>query len=232
MNKTWWIFCMSSIKGKQMLKGGYVHYISHHGSDLAVVNAARVSLGKWKDELDKDDIRLIGYLARNRHTSPFRHCSVTMRIRMPIFVERQFTKHRFGVEINSISGRYVEFKEEYYIPETFRKGSASIKQGSLDEPVKDELLAQLLYLDSCKRAFRTYNELLELGVCKEQARTVLPLSLWTECICTMSLQAASHFYGLRADAHAQREIQAYAHAIGAIFMYCYPHAWNALQENK
>ncbi len=203
-----------------MLTGGLVEYIDHYGNDLRVVNTARVSMGKRKETKDASDDKLIGYLADHEHFSPFRHCFLTMHMRMPIFVERQVTKHRMGVEINSISGRYVEFQEDFYIPEVFRQGSKKIKQGSLDTEILQAAYARTVYLNTCKDAFKSYQALLETGVCKEQARMLLPLSTWTEMIVTMSLQAMAHFYHLRADTHAQREIQPYAHAISKL---CYEH---------
>src|SRR5689334_19910396 len=105
------------------LDSGYVEYIDHFGNDLRVVNAARVSMGKHKYAIDNDDERLIKYLIKNKHTSPFRHCHITFRVKLPIFVMRQFQKHRIGVEINEISGRYVEFGYAFYHPNKFRKGS-------------------------------------------------------------------------------------------------------------
>ncbi len=214
------------------MRGCTVEYLDHAGSDLTIVNAARVSLGKWKDAIDAEDERLIRYLARNKHDSPFRHCSLTMRLRMPIFVERQFTKHRIGVEINSISGRYVQFDGTCFTPDVWRKGSESIKQGSLAESVEDADAVQQRYAEYINQSQATYEYLLACGVCKEQARMVLPLSLMTEMICTMSLQALFHFYNLRTSPHAQREIQWFAHQIGALAELYFPVSWNALVQYR
>jgi thymidylate synthase (FAD) len=208
---------------------------SHHGDDLLVVNAARVSMGKRKEALDEQDIGLINYLARNGHWSPFRHCVMTARVKVPIFVMRQWQKHRIGMEINEISGRYVEFQEEeYWSPEYpgWRKATPSVKQGSSDETfgMPDDDYIQDIYLTSVIASFRAYQALLNHGVCREQARAVLPLATFTQCMITASLQAWFHFWKLRSDSHAQKEIQLYAGFVNDAMSELYPHSWAALKE--
>lgn len=212
-----------------MPTGCELSLIKHFGSDLDVANDAWVSTGKrQRGSLHPRHKGFVLSLARRGHTSPFRHCKIKVFVKMPIFVERQFFKHQIGVDVNSISGRYVDFSDEYYQPDEWRKASESIKQGSLLEEIESKAAAQHVYdfhMDRCQ--FR-YNRLIELGVSKEQARMVLPLSLMTQCVVTFSLQAAAHFYNLRFESHAQREIQPFAHALGELCKLHFPWAWQAL----
>jgi thymidylate synthase (FAD) len=165
--------------------------------------------------------------------SPFRHVFITYHIKMPIFVMRQFVKHRIGVEINEISGRYIEFQDgDFYVPSIFRKQSKNNKQGSegiLDDG--DNVRALLDYEHTCKKSFETYKTLLNQGVSKEMARMCLPLSLYTEIHVTMSLEAIAHFVQLRKDGHAQYEIQKYADAMSMIASEYFPYTYGALLDN-
>lgn len=210
-----------------------VKYLKHMGDDLDVVNAARVSLGDESLELDARDEKLIKYLVDNEHTSPLRHCHLKVHITCPIFVARQLMRYRIGMEFNEISGRYVEFDEtQHWQPETWRRGSKSIKQGSLGEEIVSPGSADHLYTLAMKHAFHYYRELLAEGVCKEQARAVLPLSMMTQLIATGSLQAWWHFYRQRSHPHAQREIQIYAHEIDTLMSERWPVTWAALKESQ
>lgn len=207
--------------------------IEVHGSDLTVVNAARVSMGKRKAVLDEADARLIKYLARHGHMSPFRHCSMTARVTLPIFVMRQWQKHRIGMEINEISGRYVEFDEtRHWTPDTWRMAAPNVKQGSSNEVLTGAAaeLATSYYAAFVAKAFHVYRKLLEIGVCKEQARTVLPLSIMTECVVTASLEAWHWFYKKRSAPDAQFEIREYAHEVDVIMAGAFPVSWAALRE--
>lgn len=211
---------------------GSVEYVDHMGSDISVVNAARVSFGKHKEVFDDDDERLLRYLITHEHMSPFRHVFATLRVTCPIFVERQWFTHKVGTAVNSISGRYVQYDFGYWMPEYFRKGTPTIKQGSLDEPIEQNEEALALYRETCDRAVETYHRLInEYGVCKEQARTLLGLNTMTQFIFSASLQAWFHFYRLRTDAHAQAEIQVYAHEVGRIMEGLFPRAWKCLSEH-
>ena len=214
----------------QVLNKGFVRLIDHMGSDLSVVNAARVSFGKVKESFDDGDAKLVDYLAAHEHTSPFRHTALTLHVKAPIFVFRQWMKHRIGSEFNEISGRYVEFPEdEFFVPEVFRRQAKVNKQGSegaIDE--KDRARAMEAFLESCRGAVAHYKELLALGVCREQARCVLPVGLYSEVYWTVSLQAVAHFIRLRADAHAQWEIQQYAAAVRELVEPLYPVGLKAL----
>ena len=192
-----------------VLDRGFVQLIDHMGSDLSVVNAARVSFGKRKDVFEDGDEKLVNYLAKHEHTSPFRHTAITFHVKAPIFVFRQWMKHRIGSEFNEISGRYVEFPEdEFHVPESFRRQAKVNKQGSegeIDEDCRGR--AREAYLASCRNSVAEYKTLISLGVCKEQARCVLPLALYSEVYWTVSLQAVAHFIRLRTDGHAQWDIR-------------------------
>jgi thymidylate synthase (FAD) len=213
-----------------VLDRGFVKLIDHMGTDLSVVNAARVSFGKRKESFDPADAKLIDYLAGHDHTSPFRHTALTLHVKAPIFVFRQWMKHRIASEFNEISGRYVEFPEdEFYVPEAFRRQAKVNKQGSegqVDGPEGAE--AKELFLATCRNAVAQYKALIALGVCREQARCVLPLGLYSEVYWTTSLQAAAHFIRLRTDSHAQWEIQQYAQAVRRIVEGLFPVALKAL----
>jgi thymidylate synthase (FAD) len=177
------------------------------GNDEMVVNAARVSYGKEASNYSEDqNAKLIKYLASHGHTSPFRHPQLQYRITCPIFVERQLFKHQVGLTANSISGRYVDFEDNYYRIEDFRLQSKSSKQGSgQDLEMYDNdaaLIIQDAVINYCATA---YHELLQLGVAKEQARTVLPLNLETTFIWTGSLLAYINFWKLRITKDTQAE---------------------------
>jgi thymidylate synthase (FAD) len=177
------------------------------GNDEMVANAARVSFGKEASNYSEDqNAKLIKYLASHGHTSPFRHPQLQYRITCPIYVERQLFKHQVGLTANSISGRYVDFEDNYYRIEDFRLQSKSSKQGSggdLEMYDNDAaLIIQDAVINYCSTA---YHDLLQLGVAKEQARTILPLNLNTTFIWTGSLYAYINMFKLRIDANAQAE---------------------------
>ena len=208
----------------KILDKGFVELVDHMGSDLSVVNAARVSFGKKKETFNGRDKKLIAYLWKHKHTSPFRHASVQFHIKAPIFVLRQWMKHQVGCSWNEISGRYVEFDYEYYTPKHFRVQSKDNKQGSEGSvDPKTEKLAQEIYWDTCDSAMQSYTALLGMGVAKEQARMILPVSLYSECYWTCSLQAVMHFIALRDESHAQWEIQEYARGVKELIKPLFPH---------
>lgn len=218
----------------QVLDKGFVKILDIYGNDLTVVNTARVSFGKQKKKFDADDEKLIYYLAKHKHMSPFRSCLIRFHIKMPIFVMRQFVRHRIGVDLNEISGRYVEFQEnDFYIPKTFRLQSTNNKQGSSEDVSEaDNVRALIQYQHSCQYTFKIYEELLNMGIAKEMARMCLPLSLYTEIHVTMSLEAITHFIELRKDSHAQYEIRQFSNAIEQLFLEAFPISAKALLENR
>ena len=206
----------------EVLDKGFVTLIDFMGSDLSAVNAARISFNKQKDVMDADDEKLIKYLVDHEHMSPFRHQYITFHVKAPIFVFRQWMKHRIASEFNEVSGRYVNLGEvDFYVPDIFRGQHVQNKQGS-EGIVNDNNHAQLLFSVACENSLKEYNKLIELGVCREQARCVLPLGIYSEVFWTVSLQAAAHFIRLRKDVHAQKEIQDYAFAVEQLLTDIYP----------
>ena len=195
-----------------VLDRGFVSLVDHMGSDLSVVNSARISYAKRSESFCERDEKLVNYLWEHNHTSPFRHATLQFHIKAPLFVIRQWQKHQVGCAWNEVSGRYVEFEAEFYIPDCWRKQHKQNKQGSYGE-VESQQEAYSIYTRALEASLDEYYNLLNLGVCKEQARMVLPLSLYTQCYWTASLQAVMHFLSLREDSHAQLEIQEYAKAI-------------------
>ena len=203
----------------KVLDKGFIEVIDTLGDDLTVVNSARVSFGKRKEKFDKSDERLVRYLAKYKHYSPFRHLQIQFHIKAPEFVMRQWYKHVVGIETtsnsstkdhawNEISGRYVEV-EDFYTPEVFRKQSEDNKQAT-EGAIEEQMHAQTLWGVAMFNAKKYYNDLLDLGVGKEQARAILPLNQYTEVYWTASFQAVMNFIELRNEKTSQWEIQEYA----------------------
>ena len=200
---------------------GSVEYIDHMGSDLSVVNAARVSFGVEKDNLDDKDIKLINYLMKHNHTSPFEHCTLTMRFVVPLFIRSQHHRHRTWA-YNEISRRYTGIDMRFYSPAEFRTQHKSNRQASNDEFVDPVLNSSYLAIgfekasDAVKmhnsRSLSLYDALIEKGVCREQARGVLPQNLYTEYYGTVNLHNLLKFISLRSHEGAQWEIQQVAKA--------------------
>ncbi len=183
------------------------------GTDLTVVNAARVSFNKQSNELSDKDIKLIGYLAKHDHFTPFTHVNITMRETVPIFVARQRFKHVVGFTYNEESRRYVSDDPTFFVPDVWRKAAENKKQGSSDEPIfmtpsfDDKRLIKEQYEEFIDIASKFYGRLIESGVAPEQARMVLPQSMYTSYYVTGSLAAWARAYRLRSDPHAQQEIR-------------------------
>ncbi|NBQ52085.1 MAG: FAD-dependent thymidylate synthase [Proteobacteria bacterium] len=206
---------------------GYIELVDYMGAgDLAVVNAARVSFGKRKTEMDDGDVKLIRYLAQHKHMSPFRHLQLTFVIHTSEVVCRQLYKHQVGCAFssgefreaatvwNEISGRYVEFPNEFHQISKFRKQHKSNKQASqADSLVDDNQKAREVYDRSIRESYKAYEELLALGVCKEQARFVLPVGFMNTLTWTASLEAVVNFIKLRDHDGAQLEIRKLAQAM-------------------
>ena len=178
------------------------------GNDNMVVDVARVSYKKQADQFSKEENdKLIKYLYENKHWSPFSHPVIQFRVQCPIYVERQLFKHKVGVSINSVSGRYVTFEDSYSKINVWRKQSESSKQGSeglIDDQEKANRIQDYI-IRKCQHA---YKELLDLGVAKEQARSILPLNLNTEFIMTASLYAMMRIFKQRLHKHSQEETRA------------------------
>ena len=209
-------------------------YIDHMGSDLSVVNAARVSFGKkshWEFEalqegLLERDTKLIKYLAKHKHISPFGHAFASFHIKAPIFVARQLVKHKF-LRWNEISRRYVDDEPEFYLPDVWRGRSADKKQGSEGE-VKLGTLDDTIVSDSPHEALCAYNSLLDAGVAPEQARMVLPQSTMTEWYWSGSLDAFADMCRLRCKEDTQYESRLVADQVSTIMQDLYPVSWAAL----
>lgn len=217
-----------------VLDKGFVILEGHMGSDLTVVNAARVSFAKqnW-DGLSKKDESLIQYLAEHEHWTPFGHPQITLHMKMPIFVARQFMRSNVGIVYNEVSRRYVDTPPVFYVPSEWRsRPERSIKQGS-GSPLShaEQIDARTMY-GVLREVVGAYDTLLKIGVAPEMARMVLPLSTYTELWATMSLAAAARICRLRTDSHAQWEIQEYARAISSLIEPLFPVSWKALNKAK
>ena len=209
-----------------------VNYIDHCGSDLSVVDAARVSFNKVSEfvngELSSADVKLINYLAKHKHTSPFNHCFLTVRVKAPIFVARQLVKHKF-MPYNETSRRYVTDEPEFYLPDIWRGKADNVKQGSSNEPV---MLPLSKYIDTIKESLANYEEALEFGCCAEQARMLLPQNTMTDWVWSGTLGAFCDMLKLRLDSHTQYETRVVAEKISDIVKDWFPISHKALLESK
>lgn len=189
-----------------------VDLIGHYGSDLSVVNAARVSFHKEAWDFKDQDAKLIKYLAEHKHHSPFNHAFLSFRVKAPIFVARQLVKHKF-LPWNEVSRRYVDDEPEFYCPKDWRDKADNVKQGSKNEVSFDSPIYAGWAEDASFEALDTYNRMLKWGCCPEQARMVLPLNTMTEFIWSGTLGAFLDMLVLRMDPHTQMETQQVAHFI-------------------
>ena len=223
----------------QVLDKGFIEVVDSLGNDLTVVNSARVSFGKRKKYWDKSDRRLCMYLAKHKHYSPFRHLQVQFHIKAPEFVMRQWYKHVVGIETtsnsstkdhawNEISGRYVEY-DEFYEPISYRKQSDDNKQAS-EGLVEDQESAEKLWSDAQQKSIESYEKMIEMGMAKEQARSILPLTVYTQVWWTASFQSIMNFIELRDEATAQIEIQEYARVLKKIMLNVFPETTKLWQE--
>ena len=209
------------------------------GNDLTVVNAARVSFGKesewdyeesdaysFKQHMKARDKKLIQYLANHKHISPFGHCFASFHIKAPVFVARQLVKHKF-LRWNEVSRRYVDSDPEFYVPSVWRGKSADKKQGSEGSITISDDIVEEVYDDTVAR----YRLLLDIGVCPEQARMVLPQSMMTEWYWSGSLDAFADMCKLRCAPDTQAETAEVAWEIDRTMVKLFPVSWEALREN-
>ena len=223
---------------------GSVEYISHMGSDLSIVNAARVSFGSEKEELDDKDKKLINYLVKHNHTSPFEHCAITMRFTVPLFIRSQHHRHRTW-SYNEISRRYTSVDMEFYEPSEFRTQHKSNRQASTETLVNPDLsdvtglcahplnTASKAVREHHKSSMSLYQKLMDKGVCREQARGVLPQNLYTQYYGTTNLHNLFKFISLRQHEGAQWEIQLVADACFELASQHFPVSTEAfLKVNK
>ena len=225
---------------QNVLDKGFVEVIDSLGSDLTVVNSARVSFGKRKEKFTDGDRKLVRYLAKYKHFSPFRHIQVQFDVKAPEFVMRQWYKHVVVIETtsnsstkdhawNEISGRYVPV-EDFYTPEIFRQQSEDNKQAT-EGAVKDQETAKHHWDVAMFHAKEQYDKLLKMGVGKEQARGILPLNQYTEVYWTASFQAIMNFIELRYEKTSQWEIQEYAKVLLDIVTELFPETTKAWMPN-
>jgi len=216
------------MKKMNVLGKGFVELLDTFGDDLTVVNAARVSFGKEVHEMSVGDEKLIKYLASHNHITPFFHPQVRLRIKMPIFVSREWFRHQIGFARNEISRRYVDSVPECYMPVTIRERDSNLKQGSKLTSVPHEQEC-LTLIDECNTvAMDVYKALLDKKVAPELARTVLPQGMFTEFIETGSLAAYARLCQLRLDPSAQWEIREYAAAVSELLALKFPVSWTYL----
>jgi thymidylate synthase (FAD) len=218
------IFTTKKNKSSMKIAPISVELIDCLGTDLSVVNAARVSFSKVSTEFTEQDAKLINYLAKHNHWTPFAHAFLSFRIKAPIFVARQLVKHQVGLAWNEVSRRYVDSEPEFYWPTEWRGRPENAKQGSsgvLDFQVDPR---------SCLIALDTYNKILKNGVAPEQARMVLPLNTHTEWIWSGSLAALARVCKLRLDPHAQKECTDTVQPIYDILLEKFPVSTKALVQ--
>lgn len=224
-----------------VLDHGFVRYIDHLGSDERICEVARISY-KSPSKGSFQDKKLLHYLWKNKHTSSFEMVKITLNIKMPIFVMRQYVRHRMQ-NLNEMSARYTELPNEFYIPTKWRKQDTENKQGSLSNLDWDDnsyyrgihsknqdLSAEVS--NHCIASYKLYEEMLADGVAREMARMVLPINIYTEIYCCWDLKNLMHFLQLREDVHAQYEIQEYAKAIKLIVKELFPWTIEAFDKFK
>ena len=226
-----------------VLDKGYIELVDSLGDDLTPVNAARVSFGGRSDKFTNKDKKLSKFLIKHKHFSPFRHQHLQVIIKAPEFVMRQWYKHVVGIETtsshvtkdhawNEISGRYVPY-DEFYTPTEFRQQSEDNKQAS-DGLHENQWRAERLWTMGQRDAFRAYRAMIDMGIAREQARCILPLTVYTKVWWTASFQSVMNFIELRDEPTSQVEIQEYARAMKEIVLTCFPETtklWSEIYLN-
>jgi thymidylate synthase (FAD) len=232
------------------LDHGFVRYIDHYGDDQRILEAARISY-KSPSKGEEADKKLLNYLWKNKHTSPFEMVKITLNVKMPIFVMRQWVRHRMQ-NLNEVSARYTELPNEFYIPQAWRKQDVKNKQGSITEENWNPIMfpeeakqAESQYGGRCSSSnatqyvesisnvcYNAYQNLLKVGVAREMARMILPVNIYTEIYSCWDLKNLLHFITLRDDSHAQAEIQEYGKAIKSICQEIFPWTIEAYEKYK
>ena len=226
-----------------------VEYLDHMGTDLTVVNSARVSFNKesdweyldpeykssspWCAQLKEQDVKLINYLAKHAHWTPFAHCFVSFRIKVPMFVAMQLDKHTVGLVTNSVSRRYVDDEPEFWFPKEWRsRPTGSVKQGSsgVNDMVTPAGDLRMWFESQTYEQLNLYNEMIGNSVAPEMARMVLPQSMMVDWIWTGNLTSFFHVWRLRIDGHAQKEAQDFAKLLEQVVEPLFPHSWSALKD--
>lgn len=206
-------------------------YLRHSGDDMFVCDCARVSFNKTADKFTpEENQKLIRYLAKHNHWSPFAHCWISLRCKAPMFVKNQLIKHQVGFAWNEESRRYVDYTPEFYLPDEWRLRAENIKQGSSEEVLfgLDEDYVSRELDKITLNAEDSYNSLLKMGVCPEQARMVLPQNTYVNWIWSGTLYAWARMYNLRSDSHSQKETQEFAKMASSIMEPLFPLSWKEL----
>ena len=211
-----------------VLDKGLVRLVDFMGGDQGVVDAARVSYG-GKSKGQDADRKLIAYLLKHKHETPFEHAVFKFHVKCPIFVMRQWIRHRMA-SYNEVSARYTEVKDEFYIPAKWRAQDIKNKQGSMAAPALDHAALTKKFEAQIEAALATYRELLAAGVARELARMVLPVNAYTEFYWTVNARSLMNFLSLRADIHAQWEIQQYAEILAQSFKAKMPWTYEAFLQ--
>ena len=209
-----------------LLDKGFIRLVDFMGSDNRAVSSARVSFGGTSKGEERDK-GLIKYLLEHRHHTPFEHCYFQFHVCCPIYVARQWMRHRWG-SFNEISARYTQVQDEFYIPQEFRGQDIKNRQGSVAADFDNEALRKI-YEDSVASSFAAYNKLIQAGVAREMARGVLPVCQYTQFYWSINARSLLNFLQLRQDGHAQYEIRVYADAIAEIFKEKMPWTWEAFE---
>ncbi len=226
----------------KVLDHGFVRFIERMGSDSRIVEAARISY-KSPSKGDDADKKLLRYLLKNKHTSPFEMCKVSFNVKMPIFIMRQWVRHRMQ-NLNEVSARYTELPNEFYIPNGWRMQGVTNKQGSVapntdlewnprvDDGVDMTLTATEALRNQCELCYGIYKSMISVGIAREMARMILPVNIYTEIYCCWDLNNLLKFFALRDDSHAQAEIQDYARAMKQITFALFPWTMEIYEEMR
>jgi thymidylate synthase (FAD) len=213
-----------------VLDKGSVELLDVFGDDLTVVNAARVSFAKESEEMTPKDEKLIQYLASHQHITPFFHPQLRFRIKMPIYVAREWFRHGIGFARNEVSRRYVDTVPECYNPTDIRERDQNVKQGSKSSNIQENDIVSQRIKEIQDELVDKYKNLLDLKVAPELARGILPQSMYTEFIETGSLSAYARLCNLRLDPHAQYEIRQYAQVLSDLIQPKFPVCWASLTK--
>lgn len=207
--------------------------IDSMGDDQSIVKAARVSYQRDHIEADEErDEKLIRYMLSHAHGTPFEHTCVTVHVALPIFVARQWIRHRIGWSYNEVSRRYTADDIQFYYPQDWRPQDTKNKQGSIDLPIDASSHCTNVLREACEEAVKNFDHLIRQGVAKEMARMVLPVNLYTRWYATANVRSVMHWHTLRADPHAQWEVRVYADAMSKIMADLFPVTWKVYLELK
>lgn len=209
---------------------GSIELIDYAGDDTKIINAARVSYNSEINEMTDKDVKLMNFLADHNHGSPFEHNYLSFRVKCPLYIRSQWHRHRVGWSYNEISRRYTEDDVTFYVPEEFRGQHKNNRQSSEQNDGLDQKQIQQVFEDAIAEIYDTYEYLLDIGVCREQARGLLPMTTHTKFIASCNLRSLFHFHKLRAKPDAQAEIQLYSRAMWDLAKEHFPHACASLEK--